>query len=93
MHKSATKCNKTVGKWCKNKHGASKIIDMSETYQASSQELPRRRRASSQEPFQEEKGRSARAATPAPTTSNSSKPYQEPDHISHLPPTGDYSCK
>jgi hypothetical protein len=33
MHKSATKCNKTVGKWCKNKHGASKIIDMLETYQ------------------------------------------------------------
>jgi hypothetical protein len=32
MHKSATKCNKTVGKWCKNKHGASKIIDTLETY-------------------------------------------------------------
>jgi hypothetical protein len=32
MHKSATKCNETVGKWCKNKHGASKIIDMLETY-------------------------------------------------------------
>jgi hypothetical protein len=32
MHKSATKCNKTVGKWCKNKHGASKIIDTFETY-------------------------------------------------------------
>jgi hypothetical protein len=34
MHKSATKCNKTVGKWCKNKHGASKIIDTLETYHA-----------------------------------------------------------
>jgi hypothetical protein len=34
MHKSATKCNETVGKWCKNKHGASKIIDTLETYQA-----------------------------------------------------------
>jgi hypothetical protein len=34
MHKSATKCNKIIGKWCKNKHGASKIIDMFETYQA-----------------------------------------------------------
>jgi hypothetical protein len=33
MHKSATKCNKTIGKWCKNKHGASKIIDTFETYQ------------------------------------------------------------
>jgi hypothetical protein len=32
MHKSATKCNETVGKWCKNKHGASKIIDTFETY-------------------------------------------------------------
>jgi hypothetical protein len=27
MHKNATKCNETLSKWCKNKHGASKIID------------------------------------------------------------------
>jgi hypothetical protein len=33
MHKSATKYNETVGKWCKNKHGASKIIDTLKTYQ------------------------------------------------------------
>jgi hypothetical protein len=33
MHKSATKCNETIGKWCKNKHGASQIIDTFETYQ------------------------------------------------------------
>jgi hypothetical protein len=33
MHKNATKCNKTQSKWCKNKHGASKITDMFETYQ------------------------------------------------------------
>jgi hypothetical protein len=33
MHKSATKCKETIGKWCKNKHGASKIIDTFETYQ------------------------------------------------------------
>jgi hypothetical protein len=33
MHKNAMKCNKTLSKWCKNKHGASKIIDMFETYQ------------------------------------------------------------
>jgi hypothetical protein len=33
MHKSVTKCNETIGKWCKNKHGASKIIDTFETYQ------------------------------------------------------------
>jgi hypothetical protein len=32
MHKSATKYNETIGKWCKNKHGASKIIDTFETY-------------------------------------------------------------
>jgi hypothetical protein len=25
-------CNETLGKWCKNKHGASKIIDTLETY-------------------------------------------------------------
>jgi hypothetical protein len=33
MHKNATKCNETIGKWYKNKHGASKIIDTFETYQ------------------------------------------------------------
>jgi hypothetical protein len=43
MHKSATKCNKTVGKWCRNKHGAKKIIDTFETYQIF---LLRRRRRS-----------------------------------------------
>jgi hypothetical protein len=35
MHTSATKCNETIGKWCKNKHGASKIIDTFETYHPS----------------------------------------------------------
>jgi hypothetical protein len=34
MHKSAIKCNETVGKWCKNKHKTSKIIDTLETYHA-----------------------------------------------------------
>jgi hypothetical protein len=34
MHKNATKCNKTQSKWCINRHGASKIIDTFETYQA-----------------------------------------------------------
>jgi hypothetical protein len=33
MYKSAMKCNETIGKWCKNKHGASKIIDTYEMYQ------------------------------------------------------------
>jgi hypothetical protein len=33
MHKNATKCNKTLSKWCENKDGASKIIDTFETYQ------------------------------------------------------------
>jgi hypothetical protein len=33
MHKNAMKCNKTLSKWYKNKHGASKIIDTFETYQ------------------------------------------------------------
>jgi hypothetical protein len=40
MHKSATKCNKTKGKWCKNKHGASKIIDTFETYHTYIEEHP-----------------------------------------------------
>jgi hypothetical protein len=34
MHKNAMKCNETLRKWCKNKHGASKIIDTLETYHA-----------------------------------------------------------
>jgi hypothetical protein len=33
MHKSATKCNETLSKWCKNKHRVSKIMDTLETYQ------------------------------------------------------------
>jgi hypothetical protein len=33
------KCNKTQGKWCKNKHGASKIIDMFETYPVAHENL------------------------------------------------------
>jgi hypothetical protein len=40
MHKSATKCNKTLGKWCKNKYGASKIIDTFETYHAPKLVIP-----------------------------------------------------
>jgi hypothetical protein len=42
MHKNATKCNKTQSKWCINKHGASKIIDTFETYQAAAADLRRR---------------------------------------------------
>jgi hypothetical protein len=38
MHKSATKCNETIGKRCKNKHGASNIIDTLETYQSAMEE-------------------------------------------------------
>jgi hypothetical protein len=37
MHKNATKCNETLSKWYKNKHGASKIIDTFETYHMSTQ--------------------------------------------------------
>jgi hypothetical protein len=35
MHKSAMKCNETLCKWCKTKHGASKIMDTLETYHPS----------------------------------------------------------
>jgi hypothetical protein len=41
MHKSATKCNETIGKWCKNKHGASKIIDTFETYHYATPNKPK----------------------------------------------------
>jgi hypothetical protein len=41
MHKSTTTCNTTIGKWCKNKHGASKIIDTFETYQGSASSAAR----------------------------------------------------
>jgi hypothetical protein len=44
MHKSATKCNETIGKWCKNKHGASKIIDTFETYQEACNSQEKRKR-------------------------------------------------
>jgi hypothetical protein len=40
MYKNATKCNETIGKWCKNKHGASKIIDTFETYHFSEMPAP-----------------------------------------------------
>jgi hypothetical protein len=43
MHKSATKCNETICKWCKNKHGASKIVDTLETYQSNPQNITFRR--------------------------------------------------
>jgi hypothetical protein len=33
------KCNETQGKWCKNKHGASKIIDTFEMYQVAHENL------------------------------------------------------
>jgi hypothetical protein len=39
MHKNSTKCNETLSKWCKNKHGASKIIDTLETYHIHDPEL------------------------------------------------------
>jgi hypothetical protein len=32
MHKNAMKCNEILSKWCKNKHGASKIMNTFETY-------------------------------------------------------------
>jgi hypothetical protein len=41
MYKNATKCNETLSKWCKNKHGASKIMDTLETYQSLALELQR----------------------------------------------------
>jgi hypothetical protein len=40
MHKNITKCNKTKSKWCLNKHEASKIIDMFETYQVAMGDSP-----------------------------------------------------
>jgi hypothetical protein len=40
MHKNITKCNETLSKWCKNKHGASKIIDTLETYHGQVQVTP-----------------------------------------------------
>jgi hypothetical protein len=39
MQKDATKCNETLSKWCKNKHGASKIMDTLETYQVAHENL------------------------------------------------------
>jgi hypothetical protein len=53
MHKNATKCNETLRKWCKNKHGASKIMDTLETYhvhkEKPTKELVGRERETAQE--------------------------------------------
>jgi hypothetical protein len=66
MHKSATKCNETIGKWCKNKHGASKIIDTFETYQAAktSGRRGRRRVGGSRKERRYGSGRARAAAEP-----------------------------
>jgi hypothetical protein len=40
MHKNATNCNETLSKWCKNKHGASKIMDTLETYHGAEADEP-----------------------------------------------------
>jgi hypothetical protein len=55
MYKNSTKCNETLSKWCKNKHGASNIIDTFETYQASSHLVP-----PSESPVPLESGRAAK---------------------------------
>jgi hypothetical protein len=39
MHKNTKKYNETLSKWCKNKHGASKIMDTLETYHGSTRLL------------------------------------------------------
>jgi hypothetical protein len=44
MHKNATKCNETLSKWCKNKHGASKIIDTFETYHLFVELFPKKKK-------------------------------------------------
>jgi hypothetical protein len=41
------KHNETLGKWCKNKHGASKIIDTLETYQCVNRAEERKRKTMS----------------------------------------------
>jgi hypothetical protein len=43
------KCNETQGKWCKNKHGASKIIDLFETYQATKLRLQKNKPSTKQQ--------------------------------------------
>jgi hypothetical protein len=43
MYKNTTKYNKTQSKWCIKKHGASKIIDMFETYHKPPPSPPRDR--------------------------------------------------
>jgi hypothetical protein len=45
MHKNARKCNETLSKWCKNKHGASKIMDTLKMYHDATTELRRSTRS------------------------------------------------
>jgi hypothetical protein len=64
MHKSATKCNETQGKWCKNKHGASKIIDTFETYHPSRQTIKIKRQRKRKKRGERNPGRIGRSAGP-----------------------------
>jgi hypothetical protein len=50
MHKNATKCNETLSKWCKNKHGAAKIMDTLETYHEAAGVVGKRPREGGRQP-------------------------------------------
>jgi hypothetical protein len=52
MHKNTMKCNETLSKWCKNKHGASKIIDTFWTYQVAAESTDETDGAAIQGPVQ-----------------------------------------
>jgi hypothetical protein len=87
MHKSATKCNETIGKWCKNKHGASKIIDTFETYQDPSQDVESKSRDPSPSPPSSPHG----GGGGGPARSHSSqkdpqdhKPYDARTHLNEI---------
>jgi hypothetical protein len=70
MHKSATKCNETLSKWCKNKHGASKIMDTLETYHKSAaigKPAPGKHHPAVEPPAGVEKPAAAGAEKPATT--------------------------
>jgi hypothetical protein len=60
MHKNATKCNETLSKWCKNKHGALQIMDTLETYQSADRAPDKNKKAKFENEFAKKRRRKAR---------------------------------
>jgi hypothetical protein len=96
VHKSATKCNEIVGKWCINNHGASKIIDTLETYHGRPRGSKNKSAgpavvASSPAPAKRRPGRPAGSKNKPKVSSVAPGPSAPPHNASPPPPPKIYS--